>query len=58
MTEQQVMQKITLTEENKEHQKRKEEANVSKARDKERTCRNPKFVSATSDLQSVLQIPS
>jgi hypothetical protein len=50
--------KITLEEEYKEHQKRKEEANASKARDKERICSNPKFVSATFDLQSVIQIPS
>jgi hypothetical protein len=50
--------KNTLEEEYKEHQKRKEEENASKARDKEKTCTNPKFVSATFDLQSVFQIPS
>jgi hypothetical protein len=50
--------KNALEEEYKEHQKRKEEANASKAIDRERTCTNPKFVSATFDLQSVLQIPS
>jgi hypothetical protein len=50
--------KITLEEEYKGDQKRKEEANASKASDKVRTCTNPKSVSATFGLQSVLQIPS
>jgi hypothetical protein len=37
---------------------KKRRSNASRAGDKERTCSDPKFVSATFDLQSVLEIPS
>ncbi|XP_063225537.1 uncharacterized protein LOC134532706 [Bacillus rossius redtenbacheri] len=51
-------EKLRLQEQYCAHQKRKEECNTAKSIDKERATTDPSFVSATFDLQSVLQIPS
>lgn len=50
-------QKQNLQKEYDNHMSRKEDANSSKKIDKERASTDKKFVTATFDLQSVLQIP-
>lgn len=50
-------EKDLLEKDYKAHIKRKEEANASKAEDKKRANNDSTFVSATFDLQKVLQIP-
>nr|CAI5849169.1 unnamed protein product [Callosobruchus analis] len=51
-------QKAALEQAYSEHRQREIEANISKQKDKERATSDTNFVTATFDLQSVLQIPS
>lgn len=51
------VKKLALEEEYKEHQKLKIDSYNCKSEDKERCSNDPKFMSATFYLQSVLQIP-
>ena len=51
-------EKLELQAKYDEHIKRKQDAQAQKKEDKEKAARDPSFVTATFDLQSVLQIPS
>lgn len=51
-------QKSKINKEYTEHIERKKICNTEKAKDKERSEKEPNFLSATFDLQAILQIPS